>query len=93
MTIFRYICIGLGTCAALWGALYGLGYLVTAAASHFGFSLVQLASSCFEGISEPGYASVGLRSLIVLVATIFAVVVLGKVIDRHVLQNCLKTRR
>ena len=100
MTIFRYICIGLGTCAALWGAVYGLGYLVTAAASYFGLSPVQLAGSWFEGISEPGYFLVGIHSLLVLVATVAllllclcALVVLGEVIDRHVLQNSLKTHR
>lgn len=61
---------------------------------------MQLASSWFEGISERGYFLVGLRSLLVLVATVgllllclCALAVLGEVIDRHILQNRLKTRK
>ncbi|MFV1943129.1 hypothetical protein VPH49_20145 [Pseudomonas luteola] len=111
MTIFRYLCIGLGSlvggvaalCGAVygvWSVLHGLGYLVTAAASHFGLSPVQLAGNRFEGISEPGYFLVGIHFLLVLVAAVallllclWALVVLGEVIDRHVLPNSLKTRR
>ena len=111
MSTFRYICIGIGSLvggvAALCGAVYGvwsvlhrLGYLVTAAASHFGLSPVQLAGNRFEGISEPGYFFVGLSFLLALVATaalllwcVLVPVVLGEVIEQYVLQNRLKRRR
>lgn len=77
MSTFRYICIGLGTLvvfvAALWGGfhgLYGLGYLITATASHFGINAAQLIMSFFGGASEPG-------PVFVAVTSIMAIVLLG----------------
>ncbi len=104
MSYFRYACIGLvtlvGGVAALWGALYGLGYLTATVASHFGINPSQLILSVFEGISDPGYVFVGLSFLLVLVATaalllwcVLVPVVLGEVIKQYVLQNRLKRRR
>ncbi|WP_434141286.1 hypothetical protein JQR84_24315 (plasmid) [Pseudomonas luteola] len=97
MSTFRYICIGLGTLvvfiAALWGGfhgLYGLGYLITATASHFGINAAQLIMSFFGGASEPGPVFVAVTSImaVVLLSAILVfflrlLAALGKSVSEH----------
>lgn len=89
MTIFRYICVGLGTLvggvAALWGVLYGLwavlygvGYLITTVVTYFKLDPAQLALSWFEEILEPGY-------VVIAVSCIMAVALLGALLSLFLL--------